>query len=223
MYGSLPATGFTHKISICNRNGKKNCLNSSLPNAAYLCQWIGSALVQIMACCLFGTKPLSKLMLGYCQLDALGQISIKIQNFSFMKMHLKLSSAKWRPFCPGRNELVPDCHIKANIGTHVSWEVGCKPKVQFGWEQINIVIKQDLEVRIQWNVSDYSSGIQLSSATQTVILYCNFLRPWVNAALLGQDGISNTGHNMKNIFERLSKCQQNCDWKSLFLIWYKQL
>ena len=29
------------------------------------------------------------------------EIGIKIQNFSFMKMHLKMSSGKWRPFCPG--------------------------------------------------------------------------------------------------------------------------
>ena len=32
-------------------------------------QRIRSALVQIMACRLFGAKPLSKPMLGYCQLD----------------------------------------------------------------------------------------------------------------------------------------------------------
>ena len=32
-------------------------------------------------------------------------ILIKIQNFSFMKMHMKLSSAKWRPFCSGGDEL----------------------------------------------------------------------------------------------------------------------
>ena len=32
-------------------------------------------------------------------------ILIKIQTFSFTKMYLKLSSAKWRPFCPGGNEL----------------------------------------------------------------------------------------------------------------------
>ena len=44
--------------------------NSSPPSAAYMHQWIGSALVQIMACRrLFGTKPLSKPVLGYCQLD----------------------------------------------------------------------------------------------------------------------------------------------------------
>ena len=39
------------------------------PSAAYMHQWFGSALVQIMACRLFGAKPLSKPMLGYCQLD----------------------------------------------------------------------------------------------------------------------------------------------------------
>ena len=29
----------------------------------------------------------------------------KIQNVSFTKMHMKISSAKWRPFCRGRDEL----------------------------------------------------------------------------------------------------------------------
>ena len=33
------------------------------------------------------------------------EILIGIQTFSFRKMHLKVSSAKWRPFCLGLNEL----------------------------------------------------------------------------------------------------------------------
>ena len=44
-------------------------VNSSPPSAAYMHQWIGSPLVQIMACRLFDTKPLSEPMLDYCQLD----------------------------------------------------------------------------------------------------------------------------------------------------------
>ena len=36
------------------------------------------------------------------------EIQIKISNFSLMKMHLKMSSAKWWPFCPGGNELKSD-------------------------------------------------------------------------------------------------------------------
>ena len=34
------------------------------------------------------------------------EILIKIQIFSFMKMHLKISSVKWRPFCPEGDELM---------------------------------------------------------------------------------------------------------------------
>ena len=44
-------------------------VNSCPPSADHMRQWFGSALVQIMVCRLFGTKPLSKPMLGYYQLD----------------------------------------------------------------------------------------------------------------------------------------------------------
>ena len=44
-------------------------INSCSPSATYMPQWIRSAMVQIIACRLFGAKPLSKPMLGYCQLD----------------------------------------------------------------------------------------------------------------------------------------------------------
>ena len=55
-------------------------LNSSSPSTAYMRQRMKSALVQIMACRLFGTKPLSKPMLGYCQLDSQEQTSVKFQS-----------------------------------------------------------------------------------------------------------------------------------------------
>ena len=88
-------------------------VNSSPPSAAYMHQWIGSALVQIMACRLFGAKPLSKPMLGVLLIGPLGknfhEISIKLQNFSFTKMHGKITSAKWWPFCLGVYELTPLC------------------------------------------------------------------------------------------------------------------
>ena len=54
-----------------------------------------------MTCRLYGAKPLSEPMLGYYQLGPLwtnfSEILIKIQNFSLTKMHMKISSAKWRP------------------------------------------------------------------------------------------------------------------------------
>ena len=36
-------------------------------------------MVQVMSCRLLGTKPLSKPVLGYCQLDPKEQISVKFQ------------------------------------------------------------------------------------------------------------------------------------------------
>ena len=43
------------------------------------------------------------------------EILIGIQTFSFKKMHLKMSSAKWRPFCLSLNVLAVNCEwgIKA--------------------------------------------------------------------------------------------------------------
>ena len=46
-------------------NVQENSYIKYLLSATYMRQWIGSALVQIMACRLFGAKPLSKPMLGY--------------------------------------------------------------------------------------------------------------------------------------------------------------
>ena len=45
----------------------------------YMRQWIGWALAQIMACRLFGAKPLSEPMLDYCQLDPKEHTSVKFQ------------------------------------------------------------------------------------------------------------------------------------------------
>ena len=44
-------------------------LNLAPPNAAYMRQWIRSALVQTIVCRLFGAKPLPEPMLGCCQLE----------------------------------------------------------------------------------------------------------------------------------------------------------
>ena len=88
---------------------RKHEVNSSPPSAAYLCQWIGSALVQIMACRLFGAKPLSEPMLEYCYLDPWNILQWNhSQNLYIfvLEMHLKISLGNWRPFCHDRNVLI---------------------------------------------------------------------------------------------------------------------
>ena len=75
-------------------------------------QYIGSALAQIMACRIFAYSAPSHylnrcwVILNWTLRDKL-EIRIQIHEFSLMKMHLKTSSAKWRPFwqgCPGGDE-----------------------------------------------------------------------------------------------------------------------
>ena len=56
--------GRAQKQNPYNNMLSEDTLNSSPSSAAYMRQWIGSALVQIMACRLFGAKPLSKPMLA---------------------------------------------------------------------------------------------------------------------------------------------------------------
>ena len=45
------------------------------------------------------------------------EISIGIQTFSFKKMHLNMSSAKWRPFCLGLNvlKMLASYHFQAAV------------------------------------------------------------------------------------------------------------
>ena len=55
-------------------------LNSPSPSAGYMRHRTGSALLQVMACRLFGAKPLPEPMQTYCHLDAQEQISIKSES-----------------------------------------------------------------------------------------------------------------------------------------------
>ena len=62
----------TYENVVCKMSAilfRPQYFNTSPPSDTYMHLWIRSALVQIMACRLFGTKPLSKPMLGNCQLD----------------------------------------------------------------------------------------------------------------------------------------------------------
>ena len=57
------------------------------------------SLVQIMACPIFGAKPLSEPMLYYVNWI------LRKKTFSFKKTHLKISSGKCQPFCLGLSVL----------------------------------------------------------------------------------------------------------------------
>ena len=73
---------------------KPQYVNLSPPSAAYVRQWTGSALVQVMIYRLFDAKPLPEPILSYCQLSSYEQIECYKTFHSWKSMHLKMCSAK---------------------------------------------------------------------------------------------------------------------------------
>ena len=62
----------------CQLHHWSSNFNSSNPGAAYMSQWIGAALVQIIACRLFGAKQWCELMQGCCWLHPLEHNLMKL-------------------------------------------------------------------------------------------------------------------------------------------------
>ena len=100
---------FGHQWFQCRFRWSQGIFKSSPRSAAYIRQWIVSALVQIMACRLFGAKPSSKPVLGYHQLDHQEQNSVQFESefyhFNSRKFIWKRRLPEWPPFCPGGDEL----------------------------------------------------------------------------------------------------------------------
>ena len=100
-------------------------LNSSPASAASMHQWTRPALVQVMACCLFGAKPLPELMLAFCQLDSWEQISVKFKSkpFSFKKRDLKMLSAKMAAI------------VQGGRWVNVRWGLNIEAVIEYGMSQ----------------------------------------------------------------------------------------
>ena len=72
-------------------------------------QWLGSALVRVMACRLFGANSLPEPLLAYSQIDSCEQNEVKFSEFYHFhsrKCILICRLPKWRSVCPGRDELI---------------------------------------------------------------------------------------------------------------------
>ena len=82
----VPVTSFFPQLS----RAHETWLNSSPPGAAYVCQRTGSVLVQIIACRLFGAKPLPDPMLTCCELHHYEQTFVK-----FKSKYKTFHSWKW--------------------------------------------------------------------------------------------------------------------------------
>ena len=86
-------------------NPTPQTLNSSpAPSATYMHQRTGSAMFQVMACRLFGAKPLPEPNLAYCQLNTWEQTAVKFGLY-FWHFHLK----------PGKSEGFDSCDRASNL------------------------------------------------------------------------------------------------------------
>ena len=103
-------------------------VNPSPSSAAYMRHWTGSSLVQVMACLLFGAKPLPEPMLAYCQLDSWEHNWVKFESkfyhFHSRKCDLKMSSAKMA----GVGGLGVGVGVGVWVWVWVGWGGGCR-----GW------------------------------------------------------------------------------------------
>ena len=75
----------------------------------YMAQYTISSLVHIMACRLFGDKPLFEAIMVYCLLDCTEHISmkfcLKFQSFNSRKCIVTYRLPKWWPSCLGLNHV----------------------------------------------------------------------------------------------------------------------
>ena len=96
-------------------------VNSLRPSDVYEYQWTGSSLVQVMACCLYRQQAITLTSADLLLWTKFSEILIRIQKFSFMKRHLKMSSAKWQPFCSGHSVLT----YRSLYKQPCSWQTYC--------------------------------------------------------------------------------------------------
>ena len=86
-------------------NAREGTINFSPHRVAYMSQWTGSSLVQVIACHLFGAKPLPESMLTDCQPYCWKQVSLQFEfelyHFRTRKCISKCCLPNWRPFCRG--------------------------------------------------------------------------------------------------------------------------
>ena len=116
--------------------------NSTLPSATYIRQWTRSALVQVMAWCLFSAKSLPEPILTYCELDSCEQISVKFKSkiisFSLKKCTWNGCLPKWGPFCPDGDELINSARHTTRQGTQLNRVLSKLGQEKLGQDYITI-------------------------------------------------------------------------------------
>ena len=113
------------------------------------------------------------------------EILIKIQIFSFKKMHLMMSSAKWRPFCFGLT------FTSLTLGQACDYLDACeatlKNMVDITWIRKTEVITQTKQKKIATNLYAYFMGCTLRGLVVTV-MFCDVVIAWLSWGMLPLSG-----------------------------------
>ena len=110
---------------------------------------------------LIGAKPLSELMLTYCPLDSqpityFNELSTEIQTFSYKKIHHKMASAPWVPFCLDLNVL--SLRIITHAYTHICIYIHIQICVYAHTHIWNGMGEYQIAVHFKWCPKSYILG-----------------------------------------------------------------
>ena len=176
---------------------------------------MGSALVQIMACRLGGTKPLSKPMLAYFRLDPWEQTSVNFfffyqnTNFSIMKMHQKISSVKWAAIF-SRDVLMVIFHLSCSRGYFPFWSLMLKSaKVHSQWPTVTHKNKKfcwKATTKLPQYSHEWVPKIAITWHNNTLI----WMSDWLSLTNWSRD-------KMAAIFQ--TTCSNAFSWMKMFEFW----
>ena len=118
---------------------------------AYMRNWTGSTLVQVMACRLLGAKPLPEPVVTYCQLDPQEQTSVNFfnrnPNIFIDENTFENAVCNWQPFCFG---------LKGVHCTIYFMRVQCMYRLPMSfnsvaYQTLPCVVNWTLRSKVQWN------------------------------------------------------------------------
>ena len=120
------------------------------------------------------------------------EILIEIQTFSLKIMHLKMSSSKWRPFCPWEDELTLQVLCHSGI-----------PEPQFQWVHLHMPWYITV-LNYKWAYSGLdTNGCPLGNSKYILLSDNLNICLWLSACQV--EKINQLNNSCSNVYQRLSQ------------------
>ena len=131
------------------------------------------------------------------------EVLIEIHTFSFKNIHFKMSSGKWRPFCPGLNVLTR-CMLHGRGSHHVSsirlltWVIissdNSLPPVRrqaitYYFYQYWLIVSWTLRNKLQWNSNQNTKPFVHENAFEDVICEMGVVCPRGDKLTVNDNGV----------------------------------